>query len=608
MSRLCRSLTLLFALVAVLAANAVSAQPRILVEGDHFTVNGVPRFLIFVSYFDAMRAARGGPCPADFSQPTLQCDLKYIKEVLRFDGVRIFVNWLKWADLSDPTNPQDNWFGADTLLTFDGGYRPDVLAQLLEVLDAAGAAGLIVDLTFTRDTVCGVAPVSGSGCPDQYRMSIDAYRSAVRDVVSVLANQSARFPHVVVDLQNERNLDRTFQNLPDVRVLELATAIRAVGGPISRKLGASIATPSTEEVAASVSAGGLDIADWHEPRDANWFAVTESRVHDLRARLAAAGVVRPINMQEPQRWQDDRNPANHNTAVQGAKRAGAAAWTFHTRTSFSLENTSFSARLNLDGAQRAALAQLKTAADQVPWGATLPPPELRIVTMDAPVANSSPAQPFVLGGWAIDSRGAGTGVDTVHVWAFPANGGNPIFCGAAYNGPRPDVGAVYGARFTNSGYTLIIRDLPTGVYTFVAYAHSTFSGAFDNWIVRSNIAVRSDPRLTIDTPAANQVVPHAFFVGGWALDLGSGTTTGVSTVHVWAYPAAGGPAVFAGVATYGVYRPDVGAALGSQFTNSGFHLVISTLPAGTWDLALFPYSTLMNAFAPAVVRRVTVSP
>lgn len=601
MSRLCRSLTLLF----VVAAGTASAQPRILVEGDHFTVNGQPRFLILVSYFDAMRAAPGGPCPADFSQHTLQCDLKYIKEVLRFDGVRIFVNWLKIVNLADPTNPTDNWFGADTLFTADGGIRQSALDRLLAVLDAAGAAGLVVDLTFGRDTVCAIAPTPGDNCPDSSRMSLGAYQAAVPAVVSILANQSARFPHVIIDLQNERNLsDRPFQFLPDANVRQLSDAIRAGGGPISRKLAASVATPSTAEVAGSVSAGGTDIANWHDPRDANWFALTEARVTDLRGTFTTMGV-RPIYLGEPQRWQDDRNAAHFNSAVQGAKRAGAAAWTFHTRTSFNLENTSFSARLDLDGAQRAALEQVRNAADQVPWGATLP---LRIVTMDAPAANAIVQQPFILGGWAIDGRGVGTGVDTVHVWARPANGGNPIFCGASYNQPRPDVGTAYGARFTNSGYTLLVRDLPTGTYTFEAYAHSTFSGSFDNVITRSNVTVRSNPLLTVDTPGANTTVPHAFVVAGWALDLASSQTTGVSTVHVWAYPAAGGPPVSVGVATYGVARPDVGAAYGSQFTNSGYQLIVSTLPAGTWDLALFPYSTLMNTFAPAVLRRVNVSP
>ena len=40
----------------------------------------------------------------------------------------------------------------------------------------------------------------------------------------------------------------------------------------------------------------------------------------------------------------------------------------------------------------------------------------------------------------------GPGIDTVHVWAFPANGASPMFLGAAeYGRPRPDVAILLGA-------------------------------------------------------------------------------------------------------------------------------------------------------------------
>jgi hypothetical protein len=99
---------------------------------------------------------------------------------------------------------------------------------------------------------------------------------------------------------------------------------------------------------------------------------------------------------------------------------------------------------------------------------------------------------------------------------------------------------------------------------------------------------------------------RTFHVFGWAIDQASAVGTGVSTVHVWAYPANGGAPQFVGVVEYGFDRPDVGAAFGPQFTNSGFHLLVNTLQPGTWDLAFFPYSTLNNYFFPATVRRVTV--
>src|SRR4029453_17047810 len=77
------------------------------------------------------------------------------------------------------------------------------------------------------------------------------------------------------------------------------------------------------------------------------------------------------------------------------------------------------------------------------------------------------AQPFVVAGWAIDpDADAGTGVETLHVWAYPitchgatchgATGdsvGSPVFLGAAaYGGKRPDGAAIFGDRFGASGY------------------------------------------------------------------------------------------------------------------------------------------------------------
>lgn len=592
--------------VILLNVSAMAQKPHVVVEGDHFYMEGGPRFLIFVSYFDAMRARRNGPC-VNINDTSLQCDFKYIKEILRFDGVRIFVNWWMYLDVANPANPGDNWHWNDTLFEYTGNLRPGKLDELKTVLDAAGAAGLVVDLTFTRETVCGVAPRRGGDCPDDQRMSFANYKNAVVTTVSALANESERFSHVIVDLQNEHDLsgpERQFQFLDLGQVAELVNSIRAVGGPISRRLGASTGMP-TGEVAREVAAAQLNIADWHDPRDTGWYSSTESRVVEIRASLSQFGITVPIFLDEPQRWQDDGNVEHMKIAAQGAKRGGAAAWTFHTRTAFNLNDSSFRRRLEFDPPQAPAMEQLRGAADAVSWAANL----RRIIIADAPQNFQTVSQPFMLGGWAIDERAAsGPGVDTVHVWAYPAGGGNPIFCGASYGGPRPDIAAAYGQRFANSGYSMLVRGLPQGVYNFVAYAHSTFSGIFDNTRVISNVSVQSAPILVVDFPGPNATVLHTFNLLGWAIDFASSSGTGVDTVHVWAYPASGGPAQFVGVAGYGADRPDVGAIYGPQFTNSGYYLTINSLPAGTWDLALFPHSTLNNNFFPATVRRVTVLP
>ena len=117
---------------------------------------------------------------------------------------------------------------------------------------------------------------------------------------------------------------------------------------------------------------------------------------------------------------------------------------------------------------------------------------------------------------------------------------------------------------------------------------------------------RVGPRVMIDTPRSQMDVGQPFLLAGWALDLDADEGTGVDTLHVWAYPLAGGAPVFVGVASYGGSRPDVGATYGEQFNESGFGLIVQGLTPGNYDLAVFPWSTVSGGFAPAQVVRVTV--
>ena len=71
-------------------------------------------------------------------------------------------------------------------------------------------------------------------------------------------------------------------------------------------------------------------------------------------------------------------------------------------------------------------------------------------------------------------------------------------------------------------------------------------------------------------------------------------------------PLAGGPPVFVGAASYGAPRPDVAAVQGERFRDSGFGLVVQGLPQGSYDLAVFAWSTGKGDVAPAKVVRLTV--
>jgi hypothetical protein len=102
------------------------------------------------------------------------------------------------------------------------------------------------------------------------------------------------------------------------------------------------------------------------------------------------------------------------------------------------------------------------------------------VVIDTPRSQQDLAQPFALSGWAADlDAAAGTGIDALHVCAYPLAGGAPIFLGpATYGFIRPDVAAVHGARYHDSGFGLLIQGLVPGHYDLAVVAWSAVSGGF----------------------------------------------------------------------------------------------------------------------------------
>ena len=180
------------------------------------------------------------------------------------------------------------------------------------------------------------------------------------------------------------------------------------------------------------------------------------------------------------------------------------------------------------------------------------------------------------------------------MYAFAAGSTVPIFLGVAtYGEARADVGAIFGGRFSGSGYYLVVSNLAPGSYTLVVYSRSTVSGQFT---AVSRAITRVGTAMSIDTPASTSLVTQPFLLGGWALDADAPDGPGVDAIHVWAFPAAGGAPIFVGVADYGVARPDVGAVYGSRFTLSGYNLVVTGLPPGTYLLGAHAHSVATGTF------------
>ena len=118
----------------------------------------------------------------------------------------------------------------------------------------------------------------------------------------------------------------------------------------------------------------------------------------------------------------------------------------------------------------------------------------------------------------------------------------------------------------------------TRLATVFAYAPTFTGGVF----VGTAVPVM---RMAIDTPLAGAVVRSNFTVSGWALE-DTIAPAGFSRIDVAATPVGGGAPVPLGSAVMGDPRPDVGAIYGVRYGNAGFHLAVTGLAPGAYDLAV----------------------
>ena len=164
-------------------------------------------------------------------------------------------------------------------------------------------------------------------------------------------------------------------------------------------------------------------------------------------------------------------------------------------------------------------------------------------------------------------------------------------------------------------------DGDTGVFTWapgVGFV-GTYDLLFVRWdgmraVARREVRVILAPKgrghvgvqVAIDLPREREDVNQPFVIAGWAADLDATVGTGIDTLHVWAYPLGGGPPVFLGATAYGGIRPDVAAVYGDEFRASGFGVTVQGLEPGSYDLAVFPWSNVVNGFGAAKLVRVSV--
>jgi endonuclease/exonuclease/phosphatase family metal-dependent hydrolase len=100
------------------------------------------------------------------------------------------------------------------------------------------------------------------------------------------------------------------------------------------------------------------------------------------------------------------------------------------------------------------------------------------IWVDLPAKGTSVGSWFVVAGWSLDFAATkDTGISQIHAWAYPADGGAPRFVGTMTRASRPDVGALFGARYANAGFT-IAGTLPAGRYVLVLTPWSSVTNGF----------------------------------------------------------------------------------------------------------------------------------
>jgi hypothetical protein len=165
-----------------------------------------------------------------------------------------------------------------------------------------------------------------------------------------------------------------------------------------------------------------------------------------------------------------------------------------------------------------------------------------------------------------------------------------------------------------------LRPLPIGsrldpvAGTFTWQPGVGFVGSYDLAFIRysGGHILRQDVRVVLNPKGSNHVGPQIVVdiagpvVAGWAADLDSPVDRGIDLIHVWAYPAGGGHPVFVGEAAYGGERPDVAAVHGERFRATGYGIRVRGLEPGTYDLAIFAWSSSKHGWLPAKVVRVDV--
>jgi len=267
------------------------------IEGSRFTFNGVPTFLLGISYYGGLGA------PEEFIRGDLD-DLQRHG----FNWLRVWATWESFGNDVSAVDPQ-------------GQSREPFLGKLKWLIAECDRRGLVVDVTFTRGQGTPAA-ISGGRLPD-----FQVHQRAVETVVNALKEHR----NLYLDLANEHDV-RDQRYVPPAELKTLRELVRRLDP--SRLVTASFGEHdlSEQDVRDALLTAGLDFLSLHRPRNPESPAQTDARTRDCLALMKKVGRIVPVHHQGPFRrgytpWEP--SAADFLTDLRGAVAGGAAGWCFH---------------------------------------------------------------------------------------------------------------------------------------------------------------------------------------------------------------------------------------------------------------------------------------
>lgn len=257
------------------------------IQGESFTIDGKPTFLLGISYYSAL----GAP-------------LQFIRQDLE-DMKKIGFNWLRvWATW--------NAFGNDvSAVDKEGNPREPYFRKLEWLVKECNKRGLIVDITLTR----------GALLPEQ-----KAHLRAVRAILRALKP----CPNWYIDLANEHDVrDARFVSFAELK--DLRDEVKRID---PKRLVTASGTPGSKEALRRyLFEVQVDFISPHLARNPEAPKATEGVTRRYYLWMKELGKVVPVHYQEPFRrgytpgWEPKAE--DFLTDLEGAKKGGAGGWCFH---------------------------------------------------------------------------------------------------------------------------------------------------------------------------------------------------------------------------------------------------------------------------------------